>query len=79
MSVISLIVLENNMTETILKLNTELFRISGILTLILYLLETLKEGYVSFFINPVIFLLIFLISGIIWLFTPYSDRIQIWK
>ncbi|PIP67277.1 MAG: hypothetical protein CO042_00755 [Parcubacteria group bacterium CG_4_9_14_0_2_um_filter_41_8] len=50
--------------------NNELFRISGILTLILFLLETLKDGYVSFFINPVIILVIFFISGVIWLFTP---------
>jgi len=60
-----------------LKLNTELFRASGILTLILFLLETLKEGYVSFFINPVIILVLFLISGIIWLFTPDFDNIHI--
>lgn len=61
----------------ILKLNIELFRVSGILTLVLFLLETLKEGYVSFFINPVIILVIFLISGIIWLFTPDFDSIKI--
>ncbi|MAG28796.1 hypothetical protein CL632_01450 [bacterium] len=52
----------------ILKLNTELFRASGILTLILFLLETLKEGYVSFYLNPVIVLVIFLVSGVVWLF-----------
>jgi len=56
------------MKHLTLKLNTELFRISGMLTLILYLLETLKEGYVSFYLNPVVILVIFLISGIIWLF-----------
>lgn len=56
--------------------NRELFRTVGVLTLILYLLETLKEGYVSFFINPVFVLVIFLASGIIWLFTPDFDRIE---
>lgn len=60
----------------LLKLNTELFRTSGILTLVLYLLETLKDGYVSFFINPAIVLAVFIISGIIWLFTPDSGRIE---
>ena len=65
------------MKEIILQFNTELFRASGILTLILFLLETLKEGYVSFFLNPALVLVIFLISGIIWLFTPDSDKIHI--
>jgi len=65
------------MNTIILKLNRELFRTSGILTLILYLLETLKEGYVSFFINPAVILVIFIISGIIWLFTADSDRMHI--
>lgn len=64
------------MDNIILKLNTELFRASGILSLILFLLETLKDGYVSFFVNPVIILIIFLISGVIWLFTPESGRSQ---
>ena len=63
----------------LLQLNTELFRGSGILSLILLLLETLKEGYVSFYFNPVIILVVFLISGIIWLFTPDSDNIQTWN
>jgi len=67
----------HNMKYIALQLNTELFRASGILTLILFLLETLKEGYVSFFINPVIILVLFLISGIIWLFTPDFDNIHI--
>ncbi len=58
--------------DLILQLNTELFRASGILTLILFLLETLKEGYVSFYLNPVIILVIFLGSGVIWLFTPQT-------
>ena len=60
----------------LLQFNTEFFRASGSLTLILYLLETLKDGYVSFFINPAIMLAVFIISGIIWLFTPDSARIQ---
>ena len=58
------------------KLNAELFRTAGIFTLILYLLETLKEGYVSFFINPAAVLAVFFVSGVIWLFTPDFDRIE---
>jgi len=60
----------------LLQLNTELFRASGALALILYLLETLKDGYVSFFVNPAIVLAVFIITGIIWLFTPDSARIE---
>jgi|TARA_B100001971_G_scaffold205717_1_gene223563 hypothetical protein len=58
------------MINTVLTLNTELFRASGVLTLILFLLETLKEGYVSFYLNPAIVLVVFLVSGAVWLFTP---------
>lgn len=56
------------MKTTLLKLNTELFRATGILTLILYILETLKDGYVSFYLNPAIVLVIFLGTGVIWMF-----------
>jgi len=56
------------MKQIMLKLNTELFRTVGVLVFILYLLETLKEGYVSFFINPVWVLLVFFASGAVWLF-----------
>ena len=61
--------------KILLKLNLEFFRVIGALTFILYLLETLKDGYVSFFFNPVFSLLAFLISGVIWLFTPDFDNI----
>lgn len=57
-------------------LNRELFRTAGIITFILYLLETLKDGYVSFFINPAVILVVFVISGIFWLFTPDFGRIE---
>ena len=56
------------------QLNNELFRTVGILTLILFILETLKEGYVSFFVNPAWFLAVFAASGMVWLFTP--ERIE---
>ena len=59
-----------DMKAVLLQLNTELFRAAGILTLILYTLETIKEGYVSFYTNPVWFLTLFIVSGIVWLFTP---------
>ncbi|MBI1961727.1 MAG: hypothetical protein HYT31_00520 [Parcubacteria group bacterium] len=65
------------MKPLILQLNTELFRASGSLTLILYLLETLKDGYVSFFINPAIALAVFIATGAIWLFTPDSGRVGV--
>jgi len=58
------------MKDMVLKFNVELFRTTGALTLILFLLETLKEGYVSFYLNPVIVLAIFLASGLVWLFDP---------
>lgn len=58
------------MQALFLALNVELFRTVGILTLVLYILETLKEGYVSFYINPVYFLVLFILSGAVWLFTP---------
>ncbi|OJI06315.1 hypothetical protein BK004_04080 [bacterium CG10_46_32] len=61
----------------LLKLNTELFRASGVLTLVLYFLETLKDGYVSFFVNPAIMLAVFVVSGIIWLFTPDSGKVGV--
>lgn len=54
--------------------NAEFFRTVGILTLVLYILETLKEGYVSFFVNPAWFLAVFFLSGIVWLFTP--DKVE---
>ncbi|MDP3995221.1 MAG: hypothetical protein U1C18_01390 [Patescibacteria group bacterium] len=60
-----------------LKLNTELFRASGIVTLILFLLETLKDGYVSLFMNPAVVLGIFIASGVIWLFTPDSGKVGV--
>jgi len=56
------------LSQTTLRLNTELLRASSVLVFILYLLETLKEGYVSFFFNPAWALLIFLTSGVFWLF-----------
>ena len=61
-------------TTNLQMLNTELFRVSGILTLILYMLETLKEGYVSFFVNPAWFLALFVVAGLVWLFTP--DKVE---
>jgi hypothetical protein len=61
--------------KILLKLNLEFFRVIGTLTFILYLLETLKDGYVSFFLNPVFFVLAFLVSGVVWLFTPDFDNI----
>ncbi len=54
--------------NTLQPYTTELFRVSGVLTLVLYMLETLKEGYVSFYLNPAIVLSVFLLSGIVWLF-----------
>ena len=43
---------------------------SGLLTFTLYFLETAKDGFVSFFFNPVWVLMIFFLSGLAWLFTP---------
>ncbi len=62
------------MQPILLQLNNELFRVVGALTLILYILETLKEGYVSFFVNPAWFLAVFVVAGVVWLFTP--DRVE---
>jgi len=63
------------MRDLLLKMNSELFKTSGVLTLVLFSLETFKDGFVSFFINPAIFLFVFLFSAIIWLFTQDSDSI----
>ncbi len=62
------------MSQLFLQSNTELFKVSGVLTLILYILETLKEGYVSFFVNPAWFLVLFVVSGVVWLFSP--DKVE---
>lgn len=51
-----------------LKLNKDLLKISGLLTIIIYILEALQSGFVSFYVNPIWFLFIFLFSGIVWLF-----------
>jgi len=53
-----------------LDLNKEIFHVSVVLTLALFTLETLKEGFVTFYFNPVWILLVFLLSGAVWLFTP---------
>ena len=50
--------------------NQDLLVASGLLTLVLYFVETAKEGFVSFFFNPVWVLLVFLASGAIWFFSP---------
>lgn len=52
----------------LLKLNKDLLIISGIITVIIYSLEALQAGFVSFYVNPIWFLFIFLFSGIVWLF-----------
>ena len=75
MGIYNVLSISKYMKSTLLKLNTELFRVAGIMALILYFLETLKDGYVSFYLNPAIVLVIFLVTGIIWLFTPDSDSI----
>ncbi len=62
------------MTPILFKLNAELFRACGIMALILFLLETLKDGYVSFYFNPVIMLVFFLASGAVWLFDWSEDK-----
>ncbi|OGY92500.1 MAG: hypothetical protein A3H70_04630 [Candidatus Komeilibacteria bacterium RIFCSPLOWO2_02_FULL_48_11] len=58
------------MRKILLDLNKEIFHVSVVLTLALFTLETLKEGFVTFYFNPVWILLVFLLSGAVWLFTP---------
>ncbi len=62
------------MLKVLLDLNKEIFHVSGVLTLILFAMETIWPGFVTFYFNPVWILMLWLLSGAAWLFT--ADEVE---
>ena len=53
----------------------ELFQFSIIIYLILFLAELMKEGFVSYFFNPSILLIVIIISGISMIITQSENEV----